>query len=75
MHKKMLDRLLQNVGQFRRAAREAYGNTFDINGQQILAVSDSFPLGTGVEPAATHQNPFTAASQITRNLQELVRHY
>jgi hypothetical protein len=65
---------VQNVGQFRRAARKSFGSSFDEDGSQLLAVSDSFPLGTGAEPTSTHQNPFSAAGQILRNAQELVRH-
>jgi hypothetical protein len=65
---------VQNVGQFRRAAINKAGQRFDERGDQIVAVSDSFPLGTGEEPTATHQNPFTALGQIARNAQELVRH-
>jgi hypothetical protein len=65
---------VQNVGQFRRAAINKAGRQFDERGDQIFAVSDGFPLGTGEEPTATHQNPFTALGQIARNAQELVRH-
>ena len=65
---------VQNSGQFRRALQLAINPAFDHDGQQLLAVSDSFPVGTGSEPTATHQNPFSAPGQIIRNLQELVRH-
>lgn len=65
---------VQNVGQFRRVAKSTfYYPTFDTKGSQLLAVSDSFPLGTGSEPMTTHQNPFSAVGQIVRNAQELVR--
>ena len=64
---------VQNAGQFRRAVRKVGGPEFDRDGRQLFAVSDSFPLGTGAEPASTHQNPFSAAGQIVRNLQELVK--
>jgi hypothetical protein len=65
---------VQNVGQFRRALRSSDRHGFDEAGNQLLAVSDGFLLGTGNEPTSTHQNPFRAASQIVRNAQELVRH-
>jgi hypothetical protein len=63
----------QNVGQFRRAAR-TIEPTFDTWDSQIEAVSDTFPLGTGLEPTSTHQHPVTATAQIARNLQEYARH-
>ncbi len=65
---------VQNAGQFRRAVRSLHNEKFDESGNQLLAVSDGFPLGTGNEPASTHQNPFSAVGQILRNAQELVRH-
>lgn len=68
---------VQNAGQFRRALvhPDGFGPDFDQNGEQLIVVSDEFPLGTGVEPAATHQNPFSAIGQIVRNAQELARQY
>ncbi len=63
---------VQNAGQLRRAARSLHQG-FDDDSSQLFVVSDSFPLGTGEEPTATHQNPFTALGQIARNAQELVR--
>jgi hypothetical protein len=65
---------VQNAGQVRRAAKEVLQPQFDDDGRQLVVVSDAFPLGTGVEPTATHQNPFSAAGQIVRNAQELARH-
>lgn len=64
---------VQNAGQLRRAVRNVHPR-FDENGNQLFVVSDSFPLGTGEAPTATHQNPFSALGQIVRNAQELVRH-
>lgn len=66
---------VQNVGQMRRALRKVLGVLFDKRGQHVIAVSDNFPLGTGAEPTSIYQNPFSAAGQIVRNAQELVRHY
>jgi hypothetical protein len=63
---------VQNGGQYRRAAQAA-DDRFDASGGQFEVVSDSFQLGTGTEPTATHQNPFSAAGQIVRNLQEFSR--
>lgn len=65
---------VQNGGQIRRAVRSVIRPDFDNHGNQLFAVSDEFPLGTGTEPTATHQNPFSALGQIARNAQELVRH-
>ncbi len=68
----------QNGGQLRRALREydAFGPSFDQNGDQLVIVADEFPLGeTGDEPTATHQNPFSALGQIVRNAQEFTRQY
>lgn len=67
---------VQNTGQFKRAIGSVLTSSFafDRRSDQLVAVSDGFPLGTGTEPAATHQNPFTAAGQIARNAQELARH-
>ena len=67
----------QNAGQFRRALRNrgVYGSDFDVDGQQFFTASDSFPLGSGSEPTATHQNPFSALGQIARNAQEMLRQY
>jgi len=62
----------QNAGQFRRAARGVYP-AFDERGNQLEAIADEFPLGTGEEPAATHQHPLSAVGQIVRNLQEFTR--
>ncbi len=64
---------VQNAGQLRRAIRKECPR-FDETGNRLFVVSDSFPLGTGQEPTATHQNPFTALGQIARGAQELVRH-
>jgi hypothetical protein len=47
---------------------------FNKHSDQLEAVSDSFALGTGAEPTTSHQNQFSAAGQIVRNLQELTRH-
>lgn len=67
---------VQNAGQFKRAIGSVLTSSFafDRRSDQLVAVSDGFPLGTGAEPTATHQNPFTAAGQIARNAQELARH-
>lgn len=62
----------QNAGQFRRAA-QVVRQGFDMQGGQLEAIADSFPLGTGTEPAATHQHPLSAVGQIVRNLQEFSR--
>lgn len=64
---------VQNVGQFRRALRRTYPEA-DQTGEQVYTVSDGFSLGTGKEPTATHQNPFSALGQVARNTQELTRH-
>jgi len=64
---------VQNTGQFRRALRNIQPE-FDSNGNQLSVISDAFPLGTGVEPTITHQNPFSALGQIARNAQEFTRH-
>jgi hypothetical protein len=65
---------VQNAGQFRRAIKEWVPNpSFDLEGDQFVAASDGFQLGTGAEPTSTHQNPFSATGQIVRNAQELVR--
>lgn len=64
---------VQNAGQFRRAIKRAIDPHYDKDGDRFFAVSDGFQLGTGVEPTATHQNPFSATGQIVRNAQELVR--
>ncbi|HUD81228.1 MAG TPA: hypothetical protein VMR08_01180 [Patescibacteria group bacterium] len=64
---------VQNAGQYLRAVKKAHPE-FDTQNDQLEAVSDSFPLGTGVEPAASHQNPLSAIGQIARNLQEFARH-
>jgi hypothetical protein len=64
---------VQNAGQFRRAIKSV-DSTFDVDGNQLEVVSDSFPLGTGVEPTTTHQNPLSAVGQIVRNFQEFTRH-
>jgi hypothetical protein len=64
---------VQNAGQFLRAAMSSQ-RAFNNWGDQLEVVSDAFPLGeTGEEPTSTHQNPFSAAGQIARNLQELAR--
>ena len=63
---------VQNVGQVRRAIR-AINPDFDAQGDQLSVASDSFALGTGTEPTATHQNPFSALGQIARNAQELAK--
>lgn len=68
---------VQNAGQLRRALRGpafAYGPGYDADGTELFVVSDGFPLGTGDEPTATHQNPLTALGIIARNAQELTRH-
>jgi len=66
---------VQNAGQFLRAGKASTGGAFDIWGDQLEVASDTFPLGvTGDEPAAEYQNPFSAAGQIARNLQEFERH-
>jgi len=63
---------LQNGGQLIRSIDQ---NSADTERKRRLhVVSDEFELGTGTEPAATHQNPFTALGQIVRNYQEIVRH-
>lgn len=64
---------VQNSGQLRRALRDRHGN-FDEEGDRLFVISDEFSLGTGKEPVATHQNPYSALGQITRNAQEIVRH-
>ncbi len=64
---------VQNAGQLRRAIRKE-DSAFDEHGNQLFVVSDTFPLGTGVEPISTHQNPFSALGIILKNAQELVRH-
>ncbi len=64
----------QNAGQFRRAARKYSGNIFEERSIGLHVISDKFPLGTGKEPAATHQNPFSALGQIVRNFYELAQH-
>ena len=64
---------VQNAGQMRRAIR-AINPDFDAQGDQLCVASDSFALGTGAEPTATHQNPFSALGQIARNAQELAKH-
>lgn len=66
---------VQNAGQFRRAVRRVIDPGYDREGDQLVAVSDGFQLGTGAEPTATHQNPFSATGQILRNAQELVRQH
>ena len=63
----------QNTGQLGRALKEQKPQ-FDATGLQLIAVSDGFRLGTGAEPTSTHQNPFTAAGLIARDLQEFARH-
>jgi len=60
---------VQNGGQLLRAITQE-----DLGGIRYWVASDGFPLGTGEEPTATHQNPFTALGQIARNAQELTRH-
>ncbi|MFO0920614.1 MAG: hypothetical protein U0451_03000 [Candidatus Saccharimonadales bacterium] len=64
---------VQNSGQLRRALRDRHSN-FDKEGDRLFVISDEFPLGTGKETTATHQNPFSALGQIARNAQEIVRH-
>lgn len=64
---------VQNTGQLRRAIRQI-DPSFDEQSKQLYVVCDSFELGTGVEPTATHQNPFSALGQIVRNAQEFTRH-
>lgn len=64
---------VQNAGQLRRALQNRY-ESFDEDGSQLFVVSDHFPLGTGIEPTATHQNPYSALGIILRNTQELIRH-
>lgn len=64
---------VQNGGQYRRAAMEV-AQGFDVWNDQFEVISDGFPLGTGIEPTATHQNPFSAAGQIARNLREFTQH-
>ncbi len=64
---------VQNAGQYLRAVKSTKP-VFDMYGSQLEVVSDSFELGTGSEPTSTHQNPFSAAGQIVRNLQEFTRH-
>lgn len=66
---------LQNGGQLRRAAVATFGPQFDREGRNLLVASDGFRLGSGAEPTATHQNPFTATGQILRNAQELARQH
>jgi hypothetical protein len=61
------------AGQLRRAVQGLMPG-FDQAGDQLFMVSGKFQLGTGNEPTATHQNPFTALGQIARNVQELARH-
>lgn len=65
---------VQNAGQLRRAVRELTEGKFDASGEQLVVVSDPFELGNGTEPAATHQNPFSATGQIARNMREFVLH-
>jgi hypothetical protein len=65
----------QNAGMFRRLAIENINPSFDIDGGQVFAVSDDFPLGTGTEPDKTHQNPFKATGLIVRNAEEFVRYF
>ncbi len=61
---------VQNAGQISRGFRDEYGAPVQ---KDVHVVSDQFPLGTGEEPTATHQNPFSALSLIIRNSQEFVR--
>lgn len=68
---------VQNAGQVRYALRGntfSYDQKYDADGTELFVVSDGFPLGTGDEPTATHQNPLTALGIIARNAQELTRH-
>lgn len=69
---------MQNAGQLRYAMRRkskySYGPEYDADGTEFFFATDAFPLGTGEEPAATHQNPLTALGIIARNAQELLRH-
>lgn len=60
---------VQNAGQFRMAVRYHLGRYGfdDEDNPQLCVVTDAFPLGTGVEPASTHQNPHSALGQIVRN--------
>lgn len=57
---------IQATGQLRLGARRA-NTTFDSNGDQLFMDSDSFPLARRGEDKSTHQNPFTALSQLARN--------
>jgi hypothetical protein len=64
----------QDAGMFRRLAIENIDPSFDIDGGQVFAVSDEIPLGTGIEPDKTYQNPFKAAGLIVRNAEEFLKH-
>lgn len=59
---------VQNAGQIGRAMISN-----GIDPAKLYVISDEFPLGTGKEPASTHQNPFSALGQIARNAQEFAR--
>jgi hypothetical protein len=59
----------QNGGQFLRAVQEVAGSDVD-----IAIISDGFPIGDGTQPAATHQNPFSAVGQLARNLRGFTEH-
>ncbi len=63
---------LQNSGQMLRSLVAHDSGRIELPATYVI--SDAFELGTGTEPAATHQNPFTALGQIVRNAQEIVRH-
>jgi hypothetical protein len=57
---------IQTAGQCRIAAREVDGD-FDHSGRQLFVASDTIDVARQGEPAATHQNPFSALGQIARN--------
>ena len=65
---------VQNAGQIKRAMMRRLQLDEELPDNELFVISDEFPLGTGVEPAATHQNPLSALGQIARNAQEFVRH-
>ena len=65
---------VQDAGQVRRGMQATYGKDYDRDGDQLVVVSDTFPLGDGTQSPKDAQNPKTFAGIIPRSAQELVRH-
>lgn len=62
------------ASELRTAMRRSH-QEFDKDGDQLFMTSNTYvELGTGAEPTATHQNPFSALGMVVRDLRAYAQH-